>query len=477
MKSGRWATFAAWGLITLGLALRLRQYLANRSLWIDEAMLALNILNRNVAGLLGKLDYEQGAPLGFLLLEKLAATLFGGGERALRLLPLLAGCAALILFHFLARELLEEPGALSALALFAVSPALIYYSSEVKQYSSDVLIALVLLYLAWRPPRSALLAQNLLLLVTGMLAVWFSHPAVFVLAAIGLMRLVETRHNPWPTLAVGAGWLVSFGVLYLVSLRALAQDAYLLNYWGDYFASGPLAALLGLFEFPAGLGAWPAALLAGICLAGLGVLFTRRPQSAGGLVLIFLITLLASSLQKYPFAGRMMLFSVPLIYLLCGAALEGLFRLGLRPALAAFLAVSLAGGLLGAPALTSARAFLAPKYPEHIRPALAYWQANRLPGDVLYVYNWALPAFRYYSDGQAGYIAGGLHPGDPQALLAELDPLKGRGRVWVLFAHVYETAEYNEKDLMLAYLKQLGEKKRQFIEPGSSVYLYLFDMK
>jgi len=38
-------------ILLVGFILRMRQYLTGRSLWIDEAMLALNIVNRNFAGL------------------------------------------------------------------------------------------------------------------------------------------------------------------------------------------------------------------------------------------------------------------------------------------------------------------------------------------------------------------------------------------------------------------------------------------
>ncbi|HXU32187.1 MAG TPA: hypothetical protein VN851_16580 [Thermoanaerobaculia bacterium] len=53
--------------ILLGVALRLWQYLANPSLWVDEAALARNVLDRSVPGLFGALDYGQIAPPGFLL--------------------------------------------------------------------------------------------------------------------------------------------------------------------------------------------------------------------------------------------------------------------------------------------------------------------------------------------------------------------------------------------------------------------------
>src|SRR5512144_903664 len=111
-------------LILAGIGVRLVPMLANRSLWLDEAMLALNIVTRPLADLLRPLDYAQGAPLGFLLLEKLSVTLFGPNEPALRLVPLLAALGALPLFHHLACRCLPRREALIALALFAVSPAL-----------------------------------------------------------------------------------------------------------------------------------------------------------------------------------------------------------------------------------------------------------------------------------------------------------------------------------------------------------------
>lgn len=474
VRQFRRVEWLAWGLILLGVILRLRQYLANRSLWLDEAMLALNIIHKDLGGLLGKLDYEQGAPLGFLLLEKLAVTLFGDGERALRLLPLLASCASLVLFYFLARQILRSPGLLTALALFALSPTLIYYSSEVKQYSTDVLFTVLLLYLFTRYSSRI---TNYQLLFTGLLAPWFSHPAIFVLAAIGLTLLIQNRRSPLPTLAMGAGWLVSFGILYIVSLRGLSGNEFLRDYWQEYFHQNPLAALLGLFPNPGGLTAFAPLLLA-VMLLGAGILLARQSKAAGSLLLVFVFAWVASWMQLYPFAGRMILFIVPLVYIFLATVVDLPWNISPRPRfLSPLLALSLAGFLLYTPLLVSTERFISPKYPEHIRPAIAHLNVNLKPGDTLYVYHWALPAFRYYANPGVAYVAGGLHPDDPQALLTELDLLRGQPRVWVLFSHIYESGEYNERDWILNYLDQIGERKRQFIEPGTSVYLYLYDLR
>ncbi len=56
-----------WTIIYFGILVRVVQYLSNRSLWNDEAALALNIVNRSYLELLQPLDYDQGAPIGFYL--------------------------------------------------------------------------------------------------------------------------------------------------------------------------------------------------------------------------------------------------------------------------------------------------------------------------------------------------------------------------------------------------------------------------
>lgn len=57
--------------VLAGIYMRVKTYLFNRSLWLDEASLALNIVTRGFWNLLNPLDHNQGAPVGFLLATKL----------------------------------------------------------------------------------------------------------------------------------------------------------------------------------------------------------------------------------------------------------------------------------------------------------------------------------------------------------------------------------------------------------------------
>ncbi len=192
--AGEWIGRVTPWVIGLGVLARILSYLANRSLWLDESMLALNIERRSFAELVGALDFSQAAPLGFLWLEKLAVTLVGVNELALRAWPLVAGVAALIVFDQLAARLLRPVSRVFALFLFAVSGSLVYFSAEVKPYSFDVALTALLLLVAVRlagGARDSAAGRRLderrswlLLGLVGIAGVWFSYPLVFVLPAV-----------------------------------------------------------------------------------------------------------------------------------------------------------------------------------------------------------------------------------------------------------------------------------------------------
>ncbi len=181
-------SYTSYAMVAIGAALRLTQYLTNRSLSFDEALLALNIIQKSPRALLGELSFDQAAPLGFLEAEKLATAIFGRSEYALRLFPLLVSLLSLVAFYWAARKLLNGIAVPLALAAFALLEPLIYYSATAKQYAIDVAVA-VLLFGIGAALRSSRLdtAALMMLTATGAVAVWFSHASVFVLAPLGLL--------------------------------------------------------------------------------------------------------------------------------------------------------------------------------------------------------------------------------------------------------------------------------------------------
>ncbi|HEX2780062.1 MAG TPA: glycosyltransferase family 39 protein, partial [Gemmatimonadaceae bacterium] len=202
------------GLIALGAALRLWQFFGRGTFWLDEAAIARNIAARSYAGLLAPLDYAQIAPKGFLVIEKLAASTFGSSDWVFRLYGLLTALAALPLFYALARRVLDERGALLALAFFAVLGRAIYYAAEAKQYGGDIFFACLLFLLAVRILAYEAAPRHWLRLgILGAIAVWFSQPALFVLAGAGLALTVAVVQGKIPlrspAIAACALWVVS----------------------------------------------------------------------------------------------------------------------------------------------------------------------------------------------------------------------------------------------------------------------------
>ncbi len=183
-------------IIGLGILLRLYHFAARRSLWIDEARLALDILSRGYIDLLRPLDWDQSAAPGFLWLTRFVTQLIGSGELALRAVAFVAGVGALLLLYRITRQLLPGFwGRAFVLSWGALGPQLIYYSNEVKPYSLDLLVNLLLtggalpLMLNRSRPASHNIAS---LILAGVLAPWFSAPAVFTLVAVVVAMVVRT---------------------------------------------------------------------------------------------------------------------------------------------------------------------------------------------------------------------------------------------------------------------------------------------
>jgi hypothetical protein len=486
--------------LCVGAALRLMQYGVNRSLWLDEALVVSSILGRDAAGLLTRpLDYGQTAPAGFLLLVEGATALLGAGEYALRLVPLLGGLAALALFPRVARRYVRGPARTVALALFALAPFLVYYSSEVKQYSLDALVSLAVLAVAAdlhdRRPRAALLAA-----VAGVVGVWLSQPAIFMLAGAGLVLGVDAlRRREWPRVwmlaGIGTAWLASFGGSYAVSRQTLADPEYMQAFWRHGFM--PLSAdalpwlaerVVRIFREPLGvIGRDPFPALgvlqtvAGIALAVAGVAWMVRARRTrlALLGLPFVLMVAASAVRAYPFsgnylsAGRVLIFLLPALVLVMGEGAVTLARL--RPRRAGLAAAGVAVALALAPSVVYAVAGV-PHVRAEVKPLLEFAAQNRAPGDVLYVYYNARPQYEYYAP-RYGWtpeqtVMGGCSRLRPAAYVQDVARVRGPRRAWLLFVDGKGIDEFDERGLMLAYLDHVGRRLDDRVSVGASLYLY-----
>jgi hypothetical protein len=331
--------------IGVGVILRLLAYARGRPYWMDENSLVANLRLLTPAGFFGPLGGHQLAPPGFLLATWSAIRLLGDNVYAMRLVPLLGGIGSMFLFRAVAGRCLPPRAVFAAVVMFAVASDPIYYASEVKQYSTDLAVALGITLVALRVGRApASGVQGVALGVGGAAVVWFSHPSIFVLAGVGLVGLSRSiaARDTRGALAwclVGLAWLASFAGVHAVAGRQLNGSPQMWIFWGFAFPPRPPRSLwdalwpvrrlvyyfINPLNFDAPFGE-RASMLPALGLAALGAVRLGRLDRArfALLALPLALTLMAAYPRLYPFHGRLLIFLIPPFLLAIAAGLDRL---------------------------------------------------------------------------------------------------------------------------------------------------------
>lgn len=473
-----------WAVTFAAVLIRARAYLANGALWLDEAYLGLNLIHRDYSGLVGRLEYDQGAPLGFLYLSRAAIVAFGDSEYVLRLVPFLASVAAPVMFLLLARRMLSGGALNVALILFAVSLPLTRYATECKPYAVDLLVALVLTLLVFRYAERASLSNTLALTAAGVVSVAFSFTAIFVLAGGGVALLLGQRGRGVGALSrtccVGAAWVIGFGLYYWFNVRHLTGNADVVSWHNASYMPLPpksadnvywfLQSAVAAFEFPVGL-SLPGI---GLTLAVLGVaaLLDRSRLAVPLLILPLGAALLASGMRLYPFTQRFLLFAAPALMILVGAGF-GFVRDHSRGRAIAWGCLFF---LLIHPVMRTAHAFVDPQPAQGLRPIMARLAEQRQPEDWVYVYHWAHPTFRYYAPrygiAEDRVVTDVSSRRDWGYYLKGIEPLREHDRVWFVFEHAADALSAGEEQFFVTHLDRIGTQQDRVASRTASAYLY-----
>lgn len=401
----------------LGALLRLRQYVHNKSVWLDEMYIAHQIQKHSPWKLLlSPLEQNQTAPPGYLLSTKLSIALAGPTEYAFRALPFIASIGCLIAGLLLAKRSFQTNGAqYTLLLLLALSPTLGLYAAEGKQYGVDAAITTLILLQAAAP--GALIHRWRSLLVTGLLTVFFSNSSLFLLFPLGLLLIAEqesrrSRRELLTALVVPGSWAALFLFLYFLVYHASAENPFLQSYWQKAFAPSPLElkkffiwlqktavnvmqVAFGDAERYGRIAGKPNFAYANellLCLTLLGSLKLWQSHRRLAILTFATIgtTLVASHLHTYPFKGRLILFLAPIIYLFVAALFEHRrWRVGV-----CLTSLLLLGATIGR---SSVRSFVDPYDQPQARQMAECIKAVHQPED-----RWALgelsgPAFAYYA--------------------------------------------------------------------------------
>lgn len=394
-------------LIAAGVVLRLAMFFQNRNLIIDEANIVRNLAERGFGGLVMPLKYEQYAPPVFLWIEKIASLLFGYGEKAMRLYPLLCGLGTLFVFPAVAKKMMRAEALWLPLAYLAGGFIFIKYSAELKQYMPDTLIALLLVWLAlhWDIQKLSKMRFVIYWMLAGSVAIWSSMPSVFILAGVGcyyawpLLREKKWNHL-LALLIIAAVWLAQFALYYFAILKAQIESSYLQNYHHEYFLFAlPTSKAQWLHNWTrlddilSNLGGWNAVAVfsnLAFLIAGAYALLRRQSRHLLLVGLPIALVLAAAAMHQFSLIDRVILFMMPLWLMLIGAGLDALLKTRLWPVFALVAAF--------AACAYPAQRFRHPHDSYEITKGMDWIQARGGRGPELYVHDANVPTYIYYTE-------------------------------------------------------------------------------
>lgn len=379
--------------------------LGDRSLWLDEAMLAFSVSQRSLGDLTSEmLDWDQSAPVIYLYLVKVITVLLGNTEFTLRLLSFISFLLLMGAVYYFSRNILHLRYPLFGVAFIATLEIMLTYSNEFKPYMTDAFIVLftIILYYLFREKR-----MNRYLFVSLLVAfVWMSNPCCFFIAAILIVEFIDslidkeydrTRFIVLSGLAV----FISFAVYYFFWLKPVIDVGFMSRFWKDYEfplipsdIAGVIWAKTLIERFFSHLGHYHRFIFFIVCAGFLLNLFAERNRYINTIFAGIAITLIASKLGMYPFQSRLCLFMYPLIAILVYFFIDKFFS-GNKIINAVILSVSFV-------LLFSSDGIGFYKDREHLyRPAretnqaIDYIAANIKEDEKMYVFSYAVPGFLY----------------------------------------------------------------------------------
>ena len=333
-------------ILIIGIVFRLLVLMQNRNLLIDEVNVARNLYERSYMDLLKPLRYEQFAPPLFLWVCKWTMLHFGAYEWSLRLFPFVSSVIGFLLFYALLKKLKIKSALFYPLSIVALGMIYVRYATELKQYSSDLMVIMALLYMALHYDILSTHKRKFMLIwaLAGSVAIWMSMPSVFVLTGIVAYYTYQCFHPQLPKkwgfyLVIPFLWLVQFAVYFKLLLAPSIHSDYLQNWHQQHMLLWPTSiahckhnfdALAHYFSMMAGHWVLSSAFNLLLLAVGTVVLFKRNKGQLLLLSAPLVLLLLAALLHQFTLLPRVCLFSYPIVLLLMAQGLEFVFQAHIR---------------------------------------------------------------------------------------------------------------------------------------------------
>jgi len=506
VKTDRYALFRAiicaflLILILYSMYVRVRMYMLGITLWIDEAFLAENIVDRTMAEMLTPpLVNLQTAPALYLIVVKTLTLLFGTSEAVLRVFSFAALVLMLIVQYALMRRAFKI-SALYSLFSVAVSSTFLFFmqhSNELKPYTGDAAFVLLVL-LGYYFYREGKLGQGLrgavLLALICAACMLFSTPAAFAAGAVFIVEFLlkcirKDKEAVIRLIIAGLVFIAIFALNYMLWLRPIATNEGMVDYWEGYilnlniFAPGAFRHNYELITYLFGP-VWHAIwILLPFSVAGFALSLAKRNVYTLATGVFFVLLLIASSIEKYPIADRLWLFLYAIIFIYAFIFIDklrleiegGAFVKIIQRAIPLFFAFLLLVPNLSFPAFGRGEEWtLVPG--NQANPLIAHVEENIEDGEMLYSFHLANYILRFkngYHTSRIGNVAYDNIIFGTKDFDEDVEMIVATGGSYILFYHSYYPLS---GDWSAAYItEQLQE--RGYLEEVMNVFhtpLYWF---
>ncbi len=427
-------------LILFAIILRLILFFfVEKSLWLDEAALASNVLDKGYLELFSPLQYAQSAPPLFLCFVKIIENIFGQSEKVFRFIPLLCSIASVFGFYFLLNEAFKKNKILicAGLIAFSLSFPLLYNTIEFKPYIVDVLFTIIVSFI-WFKYLDNNISLKKQVCFAALLVIFplFSFGSIFSLAAVLLLSILKKRKVF--SIILVSGLLVEY--LFIFSKINAGTRVY--EYWIPYFINyNPIKAVFILVEmikyyfYPSNF-----TLLGFIgFIAGGIILFKKNRKIFNFFCVMILCGFLASFFNFYPLYERLSLFLYPIVLIVILSPLY--YAISEDTKVKKTIICILSGIFIFSACFYSFINFNLYKR-EEIKPLLLKLRTEIKPEDRIFVFKGAHLTYRFYNRAfdfqNKTYIC--PYNFDNRTCAAEIEPFCNKNRCFIIYSSEIDTA-------------------------------------
>ena len=464
-------------------------YYSNRSLFLDGLNLARNVAESSFTELMQPLKYEQSAPILFLFLSKISTLFFGVSEYSLRLLPLISGLACLYFFKDITDKLMSSKYVILGVFWLGTHAMFIRYATEFKQYMTDAFVTVFLIWLALRVNN--LSKRNIFILgLAGAIGIWLSMPSIFVLFGL-IGYYIHKQHlshgSQFPILLLTIWFALHFALEYALVLSPAIRSEHMQNFHQNYFIQGEfwklnslqhdfglVISMIRMAVGKSGLGIVTALVLIVISIYD----FIRNKKSVGLLITLPIIAVFgASLLGKYSLIERLMLFTLPLLFVLLLFGIQIVVNsLKDKNPILNYSIIGLIGLslLVGYSQTQGFKYITSPLEIEDNKSALIYISEHEKHTNTIICTQLAHPAYAYYSNYDKNFKGTNIGKAvaakydDSVIELAINQAQKDKTDVWILMGHMLD----HDITQLISELDKVGTIKNSYRTNRSAAILF-----